>query len=109
MPALGSGFRVWVYNSIITQEPATLKPKKNTNSECCRRNLLSRLLVTTVYVVLVTLIAAAVPFFGDFVALVGAIGFTPMDFVLPILLWNKVRKRGDPQPPRSGILCVVAK
>ena len=26
----------------------------------------------------------------DFVAFVGAIGFTPMDFILPIILWQKV-------------------
>lgn len=26
----------------------------------------------------------------DFVAFVGAIGFTPMDFILPIILWLKV-------------------
>jgi hypothetical protein len=28
----------------------------------------------------------------DFVAFVGAIGFTPMDFILPIILWQKVGK-----------------
>lgn len=31
-----------------------------------------------VYIVLVTLICCMVPFFGDFAALVGAIGFTPL-------------------------------
>ena len=30
------------------------------------------------YIVLVTLICCMVPFFGDFAALVGAIGFTPL-------------------------------
>ena len=28
----------------------------------------------------------------DFVAFVGAIGFTPMNFILPVLLWQKVGK-----------------
>lgn len=31
-----------------------------------------------IYIVLVTLIAAMIPFFGNFAALVGAIGFTPL-------------------------------
>ena len=30
--------------------------------------------------------------YRDFVAFVGAIGFTPMNFILPILLWQKVGK-----------------
>ncbi|KAK9837435.1 hypothetical protein WJX81_002209 [Elliptochloris bilobata] len=59
----------------------------------CARNVTARAGVTTVYMAIITLIAALVPFFGDFVAFVGAIGFTPMDFVLPPLLWLGVGKR----------------
>ncbi|XP_039118900.1 GABA transporter 1-like [Dioscorea cayenensis subsp. rotundata] len=44
-----------------------------------------RLGLTTSYMSLITLIAAAMPFFGDFVAICGAIGFTPLDFVFPSL------------------------
>ncbi|KAK9904043.1 hypothetical protein WJX75_003267 [Coccomyxa subellipsoidea] len=55
-------------------------------------NVLMRAIVTTIYMAIITLIAAMVPFFGDFVAFVGAIGFTPMDFILPIILWQKVGK-----------------
>jgi hypothetical protein len=65
------------------------------------RNALSRLGVTTVYTVIVTLIAAAVPFFGDFVALCGAIGFTPLDFIIPIIAYLKVRN------PKNRFLWVV--
>nr|POE60066.1 putative proline transporter 2 [Quercus suber] len=39
---------------------------------------------------LITLIAAAVPFFGDFVSICGAIGFTPLDFVFPFVVYLKV-------------------
>lgn len=42
------------------------------------RNCATRLLITTIYICIVTLIACMLPFFGDFVALVGAIGFTPL-------------------------------
>ena len=52
-----------------------------------------RACVTTAYVAIITLIAAMIPFFGDFVAFVGAIGFTPMDFILPPVLWLAVGQR----------------
>ena len=35
------------------------------------------------------LIAAEVPFFGDFVSLCGAIGFTPLDFDFPSVAYLK--------------------
>nr|CAD1822503.1 unnamed protein product [Ananas comosus var. bracteatus] len=51
-----------------------------------------RLAFTSTYMVLVTLVAAAMPFFGDFVSICGAIGFTPLDFVLPALAFLKSGK-----------------
>ena len=33
------------------------------------------------------LAAAQLPFFGDMMGIIGALGFTPMDFVLPQFLW----------------------
>ncbi|XP_058760616.1 GABA transporter 1-like isoform X2 [Vicia villosa] len=53
------------------------------------RSQLIRLFYTSIYMSLVTLIAAAVPFFGDFVSICGAIGFTPLDFVFPALAYLK--------------------
>ena len=53
------------------------------------RNYLVRLIFTSIYMVLVTLIAAAMPFFGDFVSICGAIGFTPLDFVFPSVAYLK--------------------
>ncbi|XP_019188559.1 PREDICTED: GABA transporter 1-like [Ipomoea nil] len=44
-----------------------------------------RLAFTTLYMGLITLVAAAMPFFGDFVSICGAVGFTPLDFVFPVL------------------------
>ncbi|KEH42612.1 putative amino acid transporter, transmembrane domain-containing protein [Medicago truncatula] len=53
------------------------------------KNQLTRLFLTSIYMILVTLIAAAMPFFGDFVSICGAIGFTPLDFVFPALAYLK--------------------
>lgn len=55
-------------------------------------NCTMRFFITTTYVVILTLICCMVPFFIDFVALVGALGFTPLDFVLPVLLYMVANK-----------------
>ncbi len=52
------------------------------------RNVLPRLIIRSLYVSFATLIAAAFPFFGDINALIGALIFTPLDFVLPFVLYN---------------------
>ncbi|KAL4440494.1 hypothetical protein ABPG75_003508 [Micractinium tetrahymenae] len=54
------------------------------------RNMMRRFVVTTVYCSLLTLLGCALPFFGSFLALCGAIGFTPLGFILPLLLYSKV-------------------
>jgi len=43
----------------------------------------------------ITLVSAAMPFFGDFVSICGAVGFTPLDFVLPGLALLKTSKLPD--------------
>ncbi|GLJ39567.1 hypothetical protein SUGI_0808390 [Cryptomeria japonica] len=53
------------------------------------RNLILRLFLRTVYIVICAVIAAMLPFFGDINALVGAIGFITLDFILPMLLYYK--------------------
>ncbi|KAL4860241.1 GABA transporter 1 [Chlorella vulgaris] len=57
------------------------------------RNVLARFAVTTTYCAILTLIGCAMPFFGAFLALCGAIGFTPLDFIMPLYLYNKVHKQ----------------
>lgn len=52
------------------------------------RNLLPRLILRSLYIIVCAFIAAMLPFFGDINALVGAIGFIPLDFILPMLLYN---------------------
>ncbi|KAK6940725.1 Amino acid transporter, transmembrane domain [Dillenia turbinata] len=56
------------------------------------KNLVTRFIFTSAYMVLITLVAAAVPFFGDFIGICGAIGFTPLDFVFPVIAYLKAGK-----------------
>ncbi|KAF8675994.1 hypothetical protein HU200_047497 [Digitaria exilis] len=53
-----------------------------------RRNLVPRLLLRTLYLAFCAFMAAMLPFFGDIVGVVGAVGFIPLDFVLPVLMYN---------------------
>jgi amino acid permease len=56
------------------------------------RNFLPRAILRTIFVALSTLVAAAIPFFGDIAAFIGAVGFTPLDFVLPFVLYSATFK-----------------
>ncbi|KAL6641214.1 hypothetical protein ACP70R_019395 [Stipagrostis hirtigluma subsp. patula] len=72
---------------------------KNMSCKSC----LWRLMYTSMYMAVITLISAAMPFFGDFVSVCGAVGFTPLDFVLPALAFLKARK----PPENLGLRCAV--
>ncbi|KAL3717392.1 hypothetical protein ACJRO7_008904 [Eucalyptus globulus] len=63
---------------------------------------LVRLILTSVYMVVITLVAAAMPFFGDFVSICGAIGFTPLDFVFPAIAYLKAGRM--PKDPKLRLL-----
>ncbi|KAL3828016.1 hypothetical protein ACJIZ3_016818 [Penstemon smallii] len=56
------------------------------------RSYIFRLFYTLIYIGIITLVASAMPFFGDFVSICGAIGFTPLDFVFPVLAHMKAGK-----------------
>ena len=47
-----------------------------------------RFALRTAYVAACALMAAALPFFGDVVGVVGTVGFIPLDFVLPVVMYN---------------------
>ncbi|KAL5709621.1 Sodium- and chloride-dependent GABA transporter 1 [Ranunculus cassubicifolius] len=75
-------------------ERALSDPKSNQFSV---RNVFPRLIARTLSVAIATTIAAMLPFFGDINALLGAFGFIPLDFVLPMVFFNltfKPSKRG---------------
>jgi hypothetical protein len=46
--------------------------------------------------------AAMLPFFGDIVGVVGAVGFVPLDFVLPVLMYNMALA-----PPRRSLVFIA--
>lgn len=49
-----------------------------------------RLVVRTLYVVVLAVIACCLPFFGDFTSLVGAITFYPFAIFFPVVMWRRV-------------------
>ncbi|KAL6129346.1 hypothetical protein ACLB2K_072697 [Fragaria x ananassa] len=52
------------------------------------RNVVPRLIFRSLTVVVATFFAAMLPFFGDIMALVGAFGCIPLDFILPMIFYN---------------------
>ncbi|XP_074264978.1 putative GABA transporter 2 [Silene latifolia] len=67
-----------------------------------KRNLIPRLILRTVYMIFCGFMAAMLPFFGDISSVVGAIGFIPLDFILPMLLYNMTHK-----PSKSSWIYLV--
>ncbi|KAJ0104544.1 hypothetical protein Patl1_17560 [Pistacia atlantica] len=64
-----------------------------------KRNLIPRIILRTLYMIFCGFMAAMLPFFGDINGVVGAIGFIPLDFILPMLLYNMSFK-----PPKSSLI-----
>lgn len=62
-----------------------------------KRNLIPRIILRSIYMIMCGFFAAMLPFFGDISGVVGAIGFIPLDFILPMLLYNMTHK-----PSRSS-------
>ncbi|KAJ7947931.1 GABA transporter 1-like [Quillaja saponaria] len=52
------------------------------------RNGIPRVISRSLSVVVSTTIAAMLPFFGDINSLIGAFGFIPLDFILPVIFYN---------------------
>lgn len=67
-----------------------------------KRNLIPRLILRTLYMVFCGFFGAMLPFFGDISAVVGAIGFIPLDFILPMLMYNMTFK-----PRRSSLTYLI--
>jgi proton-coupled amino acid transporter len=53
-----------------------------------------RLTFRSLYVVIVAFVAIALPFFSDFVGLIGALGFWPATVLFPIEMYRKIHRPG---------------
>ncbi|PON60678.1 Amino acid transporter, transmembrane domain containing protein [Parasponia andersonii] len=51
-------------------------------------NIVRRLFLRLISVIIATTLAAMLPFFGDLMALFGAFGCIPLDFILPFIFYN---------------------
>ncbi|KVH90693.1 hypothetical protein Ccrd_007274 [Cynara cardunculus var. scolymus] len=69
-----------------------------TRGEFSARNVVPRVISRSISVILATTIAAMLPFFGDINAMIGAFGFFPLDFVLPMVLFNMTFKPSKRSP-----------
>ncbi|KAA6428267.1 MAG: hypothetical protein FRX49_01863, partial [Trebouxia sp. A1-2] len=56
------------------------------------KNWFTRTALRCFYIFLAAFFAAMFPYFGDILALVGALGITPIDFVLPLAMYIFLRK-----------------
>ena len=52
----------------------------------------TRLIYRTLYIVLVAFVAITLPFFGDLLGFIGALGFGPTTYSLPSIFWLLVKK-----------------
>ncbi|OVA01928.1 Amino acid transporter [Macleaya cordata] len=94
-------FQLFAIGLVYSQVAYEIMEKKSANVKegmFSKRNLIPRLLLRTLYMIFCAFFAAMLPFFGDISGVVGAIGFIPLDFILPMLLYNMTHK-----PPRSSL------
>ncbi|KAL5579878.1 hypothetical protein UlMin_012320 [Ulmus minor] len=52
------------------------------------RNVIPIVIARLLFVIIATTIAAMVPFFGDINSVIGAFGFMPLDFILPVVFYK---------------------
>ncbi|XP_021812129.1 GABA transporter 1 [Prunus avium] len=69
-----------------------------TSEEFSTRNVIPRVVFRSLSVVLATIIAAMLPFFGDINSVIGAFGFIPLDFILPVVFYNLTFKPSKKSP-----------
>ncbi|KAL3523543.1 hypothetical protein ACH5RR_016377 [Cinchona calisaya] len=76
---------VYMQPANVVIEQAFADPKKDQFSI---RNVVPRLIFRSFSVGVTTTLAAMLPFFGDIMALFGALGCIPLDFILPMVFYN---------------------
>ncbi|XP_022730614.1 GABA transporter 1-like [Durio zibethinus] len=68
------------------------------SKEFSARNVIPRVVSRSLSVVIATTIAAMLPFFGDINSVIGAFGFMPLDFILPVIFFNLTFKPSKRSP-----------
>ncbi|KAL0049119.1 hypothetical protein WJX82_006971 [Trebouxia sp. C0006] len=54
----------------------------------------TRLVYRTVYIIIVAFIGMTIPFFGDLLGFIGALGFGPSTYCFPSMFWLAIKKPG---------------
>ncbi|GMN56214.1 hypothetical protein TIFTF001_025333 [Ficus carica] len=62
------------------------------------RNVVPRVISRSLSVIAATTLAAMLPFFGDINSVIGAFGFMPLDFILPVVFYNLTFKPSRKSP-----------
>ncbi|KAI4315516.1 hypothetical protein L6164_028314 [Bauhinia variegata] len=91
-------FAIGLVYSQVAYEIMEKKSADTKQGMFSKRNLIPRIILRTIYMICCGFVASMLPFFGDINAVVGAIGFIPLDFVLPMILYNMTYK-----PPKSSL------
>ncbi|KNA25278.1 hypothetical protein SOVF_007670 [Spinacia oleracea] len=85
-------FAIGLVYSQVAFEIMEKKSSDTTQGMFSKRNLVPRIILRSTYMVVCGFVAAMLPFFGDISSVIGAIGFIPLDFILPMLLYNMTHK-----------------
>ncbi|XWS28628.1 hypothetical protein CRYUN_Cryun25bG0087100 [Craigia yunnanensis] len=68
------------------------------SKEFSAHNVIPRVVSRSLSVVIATTIAAMLPFYGDINSVIGAFGFMPLDFILPVVFFNFTFKPSKRSP-----------
>lgn len=68
------------------------------SKEFSLRNVIPRIISRSLSVIIATFVAAMLPFFGDINSVLGAFGFIPLDFILPVVFFNLTFKPSKSSP-----------
>ncbi|MCO5599950.1 hypothetical protein L7F22_054057 [Adiantum nelumboides] len=84
-----------IAGSVLYSQPTFEIIERGINRKSCDDrsiffNAILRLILRTCFMMLATLLAAMLPFFGDFNAIVGALGYMPLVFIYPICFYLKL-------------------
>lgn len=89
---VAAGYQVFampIFDAIETSVRKKLVPAYIGNI----KPVMMRLVVRSTYVVITTVVACLLPFFGDLMGLIASIGLMPVTFILPPIMWLAVKKR----------------